>query len=362
MKSPFFSIIIPMFNAGKTIGSCLESLINQSFKDFEIVIINDGSIDNSQLICKEFLADKRINLVYQKNQGVSVSRNRGISLSSGKYVVFVDADDWIEHDMLEVFYSYIVKSNSDILIGGIIFDYINYSKYLGVKESMWGSNTSTIREMLLSLDKLNLIGYSGGRVIKREIIKKNNICFDPIVKNMEDFLFNCKVLFNSRSICIINQNKYHYIVKSNSLSSSYSPELYETFNEISKLLSQLFAKHNIDSLLLNNTYVLGIQTCVHNIYQSGSPLDRKHRISFLEEILNEKKVQYALSRYDNKKDVFTKIFCFLYSINDANIMDSAYRALFWSRNKFKNTYNMFRKIIFRNKREIYEVERVRENI
>jgi len=95
------SIIIPVFNVEKYIGICLESVINQTFRNLEIILVNDGSTDGSGKICDEYAArDSRIRVIHQENKGVSAARNEGLRLSSGKYVGFVDGDDWIDDDML----------------------------------------------------------------------------------------------------------------------------------------------------------------------------------------------------------------------------------------------------------------------
>ncbi len=102
MTEPFFSIIIPLFNSEKYIEKTLESISNQNFNDFEVIIINDGSTDNAAAICEKYcLNDQRFKLYNQSNQGVSIARNEGIKLAKGKYLLFIDADDFIDGQYLE---------------------------------------------------------------------------------------------------------------------------------------------------------------------------------------------------------------------------------------------------------------------
>ena len=114
------SIIIPVYNAEKTIQYCLESILNQTFKDFEIILINDGSRDNSQKILEDYHMryPNKIHLLSQKNSGVGKTRNKGIKLARGEFLFFVDNDDYIDSDYLETFIKEIQSSNSDIVIGG----------------------------------------------------------------------------------------------------------------------------------------------------------------------------------------------------------------------------------------------------
>ena len=114
---PEISVIIPVYNVEEKIERCLGSLQNQKFSDFEVILINDGSSDRSGKICDEYASmDKRIKVIHQKNQGVSVARNIGISIARGKYITFVDSDDYVSRDFLYSLYSDIVSCNADIAI------------------------------------------------------------------------------------------------------------------------------------------------------------------------------------------------------------------------------------------------------
>ena len=111
------SIIIPVYNVSKYLRVCLDSVINQTYKDLEIICINDGSLDNSLDILKEYSnKDNRIIIIDKKNSGVSAARNDGIERSSGEYLFFIDSDDYIDNDFIEVFYNNAKKNDSDLVI------------------------------------------------------------------------------------------------------------------------------------------------------------------------------------------------------------------------------------------------------
>ena len=124
MQKDLISIVIPVYNVENYLNRCIESIISQTYENIEIILINDGSKDNSLLICKEYKnKDKRIKVIDKKNEGVSIARNIGVEKSSGKYVIFVDSDDWIEKTFVENLHKKISEYNVDICIGGCI----NYS-------------------------------------------------------------------------------------------------------------------------------------------------------------------------------------------------------------------------------------------
>ena len=119
MSNPTVSVIIPVYNAKEGIKQCMDSLLNQSFTDFEIILLNDGSTDNSLEVIKKYAADNDfIRVIDKENEGVAKTRNKGIQLANGKYIVFIDNDDFVDSDYLERFYNEIDQEQLDIVLGG----------------------------------------------------------------------------------------------------------------------------------------------------------------------------------------------------------------------------------------------------
>ena len=117
MSNYAVSIVVPVYNAEKYLPKCIDSILNQTFKNFELILVNDGSKDNSLIICEDYkVSDRRIKVINKKNEGVSIARNIGINSAKGKYIMFIDSDDWIESNMVEKMYDAI--QNSDIAICG----------------------------------------------------------------------------------------------------------------------------------------------------------------------------------------------------------------------------------------------------
>ena len=124
MSMPIISVIVPVYNVEKYLSKCLESILNQSFSQFELILVNDGSTDNSELIFNKYLYDKRLIVINKSNGGLSSARNAGLDVARGEYIIFIDSDDYINNKMFEILYNEMIRSKSDI----IICDYLKVSE------------------------------------------------------------------------------------------------------------------------------------------------------------------------------------------------------------------------------------------
>ena len=124
VNSPIISVIIPIYNVEEFLPKCIDSVLNQTLKNVEIILVDDGSTDNSSIICDEYaLLDNRITVIHKKNEGLSASRNIGIDVAKGNYLAFVDSDDWIEESMFEIMYNTIVTNDADMVVCNYYEDY-----------------------------------------------------------------------------------------------------------------------------------------------------------------------------------------------------------------------------------------------
>lgn len=215
------SIIIPIYNVSRYLNKCIQSIVNQSYKDFECILIDDGSSDGSEIICDQWeQKDSRIKVIHQSNQGVSKARNRGIVEAQGKYIIFIDSDDWIDPNYLNELFQPIEKYNLDLVVCGLQQHYIdgtsqNYSYKTGIIkiEKQFTNEFTDINKQFLLF----------GPVIKlyrKSIIQKHNIHFPPEYTYGEDLLFNYSYLEYVKAIYIVDQCLYHYrIIGSGTLSS-----------------------------------------------------------------------------------------------------------------------------------------------
>ncbi len=208
------SVIVPIYNAEKYLRATLNSIVNQTYKNLEIILINDGSTDNSAVICSQYKQeDNRIILINQNNSGVGMARNVGLSKSTGKYITFVDSDDVSDTKLLENLYYSTVKYDADIVEGGIkvVFEKESIVPY-SIGDEITVLDKEQMLKKYLSFELSNAVW---GKLYKRELIK--NIKF-PATNINEDFIFLWQALMNSNIFCHdIRTNYNHYFINPNSL-------------------------------------------------------------------------------------------------------------------------------------------------
>ena len=318
------SIIIPVYNVEKYLKECLESIINQSYNNIEIIIINDGSTDNSKDICKEFSKfDKRIIYIEETNHGVSHARNIGLEKATGNYIAFVDSDDWVNEKMIEILYKNAIKYNSDI----IACDYFICKDNSQIEHSL-GIQNEVITNKEQMYNKLFSTKYYGGylwnKLIKRECIFKDNkvqIKFNEDIKIEEDTLFIANILRNVKKIVYLPSEKlYYYRIRNNSA---------VRFNYSKKDLSKL--KSLKEFIKIKNKYNLKtdnkLEYEIYTLARQGKYIIKKEKIVDIEYIDIIKKVSkkyflIALKEAEAKEKIkvlLLKIFPITYSKINHNI-------------------------------------------
>lgn len=231
------SIIVPVYNVEKYLPKCLESLIKQTLNDIEIICVNDGSMDNSLAILKEFASrDSRIRIIDNQHQGVAKTRNTGIEQSTGEYIGFVDSDDYIDIDFFEKLYNSATKSNSDIAIASIL-KHKNFFNIYNAKYTKEETAITIQDKIKLCEDKKHFFFYAWNKIYHSGFIKENNIKFSE-GQIYEDVMFAIKALYYSNKIISVYGTKYHYIEHENSL-TKYKDKTGEKEQDLVKAYSEL---------------------------------------------------------------------------------------------------------------------------
>ena len=221
----------------KYLPKCLESLTNQTLKDIEIICVNDGSMDNSLAILKEFASkDSRIRIIDNQHQGVAKTRNTGIEQSTGEYIGFVDSDDYIDIDFFEKLYNSATKSNSDIAIASIL-KHKNFFNIYNAKYTKEETAITLQDKIKLCEDKKHFFFYAWNKIYHSGFIKENNIKFSE-GQIYEDVMFAIKALYYSNKIISVYGTKYHYIEHENSL-TKYKDKTGEKEHDLIKAYSEL---------------------------------------------------------------------------------------------------------------------------
>lgn len=304
------SIIVPVYNVEKYLERCLNSLINQTLKDIEIIIVNDGTLDNSLDICNKFaLKDKRIKIYSKENEGLGLTRNYGIQFATGKYIAFVDSDDFVDISFYEKLYNSAEENKCDVCFGEYILNMPDNSKK-NIKSGKldFGLTTIKARELLLCMLnvqdlKYHKIGMSVWRAIyQRDLIKKNNICFLSEREYIsEDICFNFEVLERAKKVSIVQGVYYYYCYNSVSLSHSYRKDrLDKTKKLINKLkeLSNYFNESDIIEKGLNDLFISYIHGILYQEVKNKNPLMLKYKN--IKNILDDKDVISCLKEKNRK--------------------------------------------------------------
>lgn len=240
MNRPKVSISVPVYNAEKYLRRSLDSLVNQTLEDIEIVIVNDGSTDSSESICREYAAkDHRIRLISKNNGGLASARQTALEASAGQFFCACDADDWVEPDMYEKLYEKAVVTGADI----VMCDY--WSEYGNGKRTQHHYNQDVDKVDDFLDDALNgrFPCQVWNKIFRREIFENYNISWEPGINLGEDFLLLLKILQNPVKVTNISDTLYHYRreLSGNSYTNNIS---LTTFNQ--SLFIRHWADNNID--------------------------------------------------------------------------------------------------------------------
>lgn len=249
------SIIVPVYNAEKCLRQCLDSIIQQTYTDWQLILVNDGSTDGSAYICNEYeQIDRRIMALHQSNKGVSSARNTGIEKAQGEFLCFVDADDWLEETFLADFR--IDSVEADFYISGCFFNIsgkaYSYMKY----NTTYCSSVNDIRDEFL-LQNLKMNGYPWGKLFRRSIIHQNTLRFNEKMFIHEDHLFILQYFLLAQSVYITEHIAYQYRVLNESgvkLSvgkHSYS-EYIENYKSFKKVIHYMGEKWGLSDSILKD--------------------------------------------------------------------------------------------------------------
>lgn len=266
------SIIVPVYNVSRYLYGCIESILNQEFQDFELILVDDGSVDDSGKICDEYAGkDNRIHVIHQKNGGVSSARNTGIENASGKYIAFVDADDTMEPNMYSTMVTKAEQSGSDYVICGLKILFANNTEDIlySLPENVLMNRDSVIKVLLYSIySNENIINSPCNKLYRLDLIRNNQIRFLKR-RRAEDWLFNIRYLENSQSALYINEPLYNYVRNNESVMSRVLPEQYEIWKENAQIRKEIAERYQmaVDWKEVNKNFLMGVIPWVVAMYK-----------------------------------------------------------------------------------------------
>lgn len=240
------SIVVPVYNVSKYLDKCLQSIACQTYKDWECILVDDGSKDDSGAICDRWAQkDSRFMVIHQPNQGVSVARNNGIKEADGEYLCFIDSDDWVDSKYIQNLYEHI--GEAEIAVSGLTQEYDDHSgiKTVPSVTKLFPLEPTSILDFV-DLNRKFLLFAPHEKLYCRDIITKYNIHFPVDCAYGEDLQFNYSYLEHVKTIAQIAECDYHYrIIGSDTLSTKLRPNQFEQDYKQWKLLRDFYVRHNL---------------------------------------------------------------------------------------------------------------------
>lgn len=302
---PDISIILPVYNAGVFLENTLLSILNQKFSNFELIIINDGSIDNSKSICEEYAKkDNRIVFINKHNEGICKARNLGISIAKGEFIYFCDHDDILNLELLYDNYHLCKEYNADwIKFGKIEHLYIEDSLIKKTESNFEFKvyNNKDMKNKIIELRIKGILTYVWDSLFKKSIILDNNIRFDEKFKLGNEDIDFCQRYINAANLLIVNNKNYynHYTRLGISASSKFSNEKIDSHIYLANKSLSIYKDYNVDlnKYEIEYIYLIG-RYLIFNVCQD---LNKSNGLSIVEkeEILKEVK-KIDLLKINNK--------------------------------------------------------------
>lgn len=308
------SIIVPIYNAEKYLHKCIKSLLNQTKKELEFILINDGSTDNSEQIIKKY-KDKRIKYFKNKNQGIGKTRNFGIDKATGKYIMFLDSDDYLREDACKILYDKAEEEKLDLVICNFYrVEEANLEEKITIPEF----KNTTLKEKKDLLLNVNLAPWN--KLYKSELIKKNNIKFVENLK-YEDAPFVIEAMDKAKSIGQVTEYLNYYIIHKNSETTIRDEKIFDII-EITDKIRKYFSKRKeytetIDKLTVRILTNYTIQQRMQQNKEIGMQFIDKAFQYMKENIPDYKNNKYYENRNLLKKSIeksklLSKVYCKYY--------------------------------------------------
>ena len=283
------SVVVPIYNVEQYLDKCVKSIISQTYKDLEIILVDDGSIDNSSSLCDEWgKKDSRIKVVHKENGGLSSARNAGLEIATGEYIMFEDSDDWLEIDIVEKSVARIEKDKSDLVIFG--YKKVN-TKGKELDFFTFGDKTYLNDELLNQLHSRILemsFGYAWNKLYRLSIIRKSGIVNDGSIIDREDLYFNLSLFNYLNKVSYLEYVGYNYLQRQTSLLHNADLKRIKGIKEFSeKMFSVDLLNGDIKRKIFNMNMIHYLFDCIVKNVLWNKELRRKEKENWIEKIVAE---------------------------------------------------------------------------
>lgn len=313
------SIIMPIYNVEKHLEKAIKSALNQTYKNIELILINDGSPDNSIQICRRYeKIDNRVYIIDQKNTGVSYARNAGLAKATGNYIYFIDSDDYIETDLIEDNLKIAKETAADLVVFGFIEEITSQDGSTTKKTNIPKLKPSRTKEQFRD----NFSAYHSftpyalwNKLYKRQYLIENNVRFMNQTIG-EDALFNLQAYRHLEKVEVNPKAYYHYVFRPNSAVNHYIKDRFDQEYKVAYCFEQLMKKWDKSDQfqeLINREYWNTIYLELKNLSSKECPLKQKEKIKIVKNIMQDKKLKETVENLTNQKEEnkFVKALLFL---------------------------------------------------
>lgn len=252
VSMPKISIIVPLYNSEKYLARCIKSILNQTFKNFELILVDDGSIDGSLSICEGFAEkDTRIKVIHKENGGVSTARNTGLEIAVGDYITFVDSDDYIEPNMYEQMMNKALEYDCDVVLCDCLKEFDGYSEIYShnIRSGFYDYKRlkTEYYPHLLVTEKIEYPAtISNCRLLWKNALNTPQMRYEQGIRYSEDLLFGAKLIYNAKSFYYMKGCAYyHYVINNDSASHTYAPDKWTDYLKLHDKIKEAFGGKKI---------------------------------------------------------------------------------------------------------------------
>lgn len=286
------SIIVPIYNVEKYLNKCIESIVNQTYENIEIILIDDGSNDNSGIICDEYAKkDNRIIVVHKENGGVSSARNKGLKIAKGEWISFVDADDWIEQNFCQTLLNKVTQEQADIALCG--YNRITDNRIEKINANNQEVFLNSNEYLVKSLNPQTGFGFCHMKLIKKEVLK--SISFNERIEVGEDALFNIQLSTYIKKAVFLKQPLYNYRINNQSVvkryDENYANKYLKSMKIIEEYIWQEYNEENEENIEIKQNYYNFVAyhimlIIVNYCYHPDNKMCNAQRKNMLKEVIN----------------------------------------------------------------------------
>lgn len=295
-----FSVIIPVYNCEKTLHISVESIMAQTFQDWELILVNDGSSDNSRVMCNEYaVKDSRIQVVNQNNAGPASARNSGMQHAKGEYLFFCDADDYLVEQAFEVLVGRLGRA-ADIVFFGYSDVMIEHEEFVVINQHQLNyrqiESNEDFKKEFLALDKAAYTYPVWNKVYRTEFVKECGAQFPSGVNIAEDFVFNIQLYTRARYIVVLDYCFYNYIHHKNSITNSFKASKMNNIEYVYLYtIEHLGNWHQEMRNRLHNAYIRDISVFINNMFNEGVDLTFGEKRELVKEIMRKDSVHQCIT-------------------------------------------------------------------